>query len=310
MSDRERGGRLPDFMIGGEAKCGSTTLWQILSQHPRVFFPEQKELHYFSSYSAFSELGRLETHGLDPYRQLFAAARADQKCGEATPNYLFDPGACRRIANALPGVRLLFILRDPVERAWSQYWHQVRRGRERLPFEAALQAEARRLEDGDADQRTHFSYAARGHYVEGLRRYERALSRDQICVVFLEELRQRRTEVVAQVCAHLGLTQQPLEHTELPHANQATFPRWPRLAGVGTTLGRWGMARGPSVSRWTRALGRVTRPFRVYSGQPRMREETRRSLRESFEASDHELAEWLGRPPPWSESPRAEGTSR
>lgn len=296
-------GRLPDFLIPGEARCGSTTLYSLLSQHPDVFFPSEKELHFFSSYRVEPDAER-ERVRREEYQRLFADAAPSQLCGEATPNYLFDAGACARIRAAIPRVRLLVILRDPVARAWSHYWHQVRRGRETQGFEQALEAEPARIDAGDPLARSRFSYLSRGRYVESLLRYEQAFTREPICVVFLEELQREPVATLARVCAHLGLSSEPLARVTLPHANQGSFPRWPRLAAIGQQLQRLASAAGPGVASAVNRLGRVTRPLRVYSGQPRMQESTRRALRQALRESDLELAEWLGRPLPWSASPR------
>lgn len=295
-------GRLPDFVICGEAKCGTTTLWQMLSRHPQVYFPEEKELHFFSSYADHSGIGRYESGGLEHYRALFSGARPEQRCGEATPNYLFDEGACRRMGSVLPAARLVFILRDPIERAWSHYWHQVRRGNERLGFEDALEQEAARMATGDADARQRFSYASRGRYIDGLRRYEQTFSRQALCVVFLEDMRHDAQGVLRQVCAHLGVASDGAAGlTSLPHANKASFPRWPVLDQLTRGLRRWAEARGPAVAGLAKRIGLATRPLRVYSGMPRLREQTRAELRRHFADSDRELGAWLGRTVPWLE---------
>jgi len=294
-------GRLPDFLIPGEARCGSTTLYSLLSQHPGVFFPSEKELHYFSSYRVEPDAER-ERVRLEEYQRHFAGAAPSQLCGEATPNYLFDAGACARIRAAIPDVRLLVILRDPVARAWSHYWHQVRRGREKQAFEQALEAEPARIGAGDPLARSRFSYLSRGRYVESLRRYEQAFTREPICVLFLEELQREPAATLARVCSHLGLPAGPLAQVTLTHANQGSFPRWPRLAALGQQLQRVATAAGPGVARVVNRLGQATRPLRVYSGQPRMQESTRLALRQALRESDRELCAWLGRPLPWSDA--------
>jgi hypothetical protein len=272
----------------------------MLGRDPRIFFPEEKELHFFSSYSDFPVCGRLEADGFEPYREQFAGAKADQICGEATPNYLFDEGACGRIRQVLPDARLLVILRDPVARAWSHYWHQVRRGREKLGFEEALEAEEKRLASGDPNRRTHFSYLARGRYVEGLRRYVAHFERDQLCVVFLEDLRREPRLVVERVRAHLGLTEAaPDVDVALGHANRSEYPRWPRLDTLTRRVRRWAEKGGPALAGPARAIGRATRPLRVYSGAPRMKERTREHLKRALAPADQALADWLGAPPPW-----------
>lgn len=305
MSGSLRRGRKPDFIVPGEMRCGTTTLWSLLSQHPKVFSPEHKELHFFSSYNPLLRDGSLDEAARADYFRRFAEARADQVCGEATPTYLFDAGACARMATLLPDLRLVVMLRDPVARAWSHYWHQVRRGRETLGFEEALAAEEERVRTGDARRRAWFSYRLRGRYVEHLERYERAFSREQILVIFLEELRRDPAAVLARVWEHLGLAapEAPLR-AETPHANRADFPRWPRLDARTRALRAWADRRGPAgLVRAIELLGRATRSLRVYSGAPRMSESARRDLRRSFAESDRRLADWLGRPPPWMTSP-------
>lgn len=300
MTDHRPAGRLPDFLIAGEAKCGTTTLWELLGRHPRVFFPRDKELHFFSSYSDFPGHGRLQTSGLDPYLLEFAYAEATQICGEATPNYLFDELACERIYSVLPSVRIVVILRDPIARAWSHYWHHVRRGWERLNFDDALEAEEERLQSGDPNMHAKFSYVARGRYVESLQRYERTFSRGQLCVVFLEDLHRDPRAVIRRVCGDIGLTApEGVLDGMLPHANKAEFPRWPRLDAATRSVRRWVDARAPSLAFPLRPISRATRRFRVYSGTPRMRDVTRQKLDRAFVASDLLLADWLGQELPW-----------
>lgn len=292
--------RAPDFLIIGEMKCGTSTLWELLGRHPSVFCPEEKELHFFSSYTDFPQHGRLETVGIEPYLKHFGGTGPDQICGEATPNYLFDEGACQRIRSVVPDVRLIAILRDPVRRAWSHYWHQVRRGWERLSFEEALEAEEDRLASGDANTRDRYSYIARGRYIERLSRYEKVFPREQLCVVLLEDLQRDPVAVMDRVRGHLGLAQPfRLAELDLPEANRASFPKWPRLDALSRVVSRWARARGPAAVSTVKAIGNLTRALRVYSGAPRMSETLRSELHRAFNESDRKLRNWLGRPLPW-----------
>lgn len=284
--------RLPDFLILGEMKCGSTTLWELLSRHPRIYFPEEKELHYFN------ERPDRAAASLAEYAAWFAAAPPDRLAGEATPNYLFDADAGLRIRETLPDVRLIAILRDPVVRAWSHYWHNVRRGREPLGFEQALDAEPQRLA-ADAVGRLHFSYASRGRYVESLEGYAALFGRERLCVVLLEDLTSRAESVMRQVFAHLGLDP-PAELSLAPsQSNRASYPRWPWLDRGIRRLRRGVLDRHPRLAAPLLALGRRTRAWRTYSGAPQMRPATRARLLEGYAESDAELARWLGREPPW-----------
>jgi hypothetical protein len=287
--------RLPDFLIVGEMRCGSTTLWELLSRHKRVFFPEEKEVHFFDGRNGNWDRGVAE------YAGLFADAGPDQICGEATPDYLFHDHACGRIRQIVPDARLLVILRDPVARAWSHYWHNVRRGRETLTFDQALDAEAERLSSGDADQRSHCSYTARGHYIQQLRHYESALSREQICVTFLEDLTKNPLAEMKRVCDHLDLEGvEAVASAVVPERNKAKYPRWPKLNAAARSARRWLDATAPVLAAPARWAAKATRPIRVYSGQARMTDETRGRLQTMFRESDAALAEWLGRKVPWT----------
>jgi hypothetical protein len=121
-------------------------------------------------------------------------------------------------------------------------------------------------------------------------------------VVLLEDLRRQPQRVLEEIFAHLGLAapDAPTEWT-LPHANRTDFPRWTRLDALTRSLSRWAEQAGPAVLAPVRAIGRITRPWRVYSGSPRMPEATRQALRRTFAESDRRLAEWLGRSLPWRE---------
>jgi hypothetical protein len=295
--------RLPDFLIIGEQKCGTTTLWDLLRAHPRVYFPEEKELHYWGSYPQWDPVGRFGDTPLATYADQFEPA-GDRVSGEATPNYLFDPGACERIAEHLPNVKAIVILRDPIDRAWSHYWHQVRRGDEAKGFEAAIADEARRLREGGPEAMEARSYTARGHYVQSLERWWAAIGRDRVAVTFLSDLKADPSAVVAELCTFLGIDPDELPPaTRAPQRNKASYPAYPTLnrlaGGVKRRLDAWG---GPLATA-ARALADRTRDWRVYSGQPRMKPRTRTQLEALYADSNRALANALGRPLPWADAP-------
>ena len=132
---------LPDFLGIGVQKGGTTTLQRLLEQHPQVYLPPCKELHYFSLHYGQGEAW---------YQQQFEAAAPDQRCGEITPYYLFHPQVPARIHALLPEAKLIVLLRDPVERALSQVAHSMRLGLEPLELEEALAAESERLRGAEA----------------------------------------------------------------------------------------------------------------------------------------------------------------
>ena len=207
---------LPEFLGIGVQKGGTTTLQRLLERHPQVWLPPEKEVHFFSRHYA---------RGCQWYADRFAAARPDQHCGEITPYYVFHPQAARRIAALLPQVRLIVLLRDPVERCLSQYFHACRHGFEMLPLEAALAAEQERLAGADAvlsdpagAHRRHQenSYFARSCYGEQLDRYEQIFAREQLLVLRSEDLFDDGANVWQRVQQFLELDAIPFPQSVKP----------------------------------------------------------------------------------------------
>jgi len=186
---------LPGFIIAGAERCGTTSMFAVLRQHPAVFngtLP-RKEVHYFDN-----KYGR----GLAWYRchfpltlraRLAARGAGTPVAFEATANYMFHPLAPGRIHRDLPGARLLVMVRDPVERAYSAHAHQVGFGHETESFERALELEDSRLE-GEAERIAaepgyesfafdHHTYRSRGYYADQLDRLASIFGRDRIHVV-------------------------------------------------------------------------------------------------------------------------------
>lgn len=202
--------RFPAFLALGTQKGGTTTLHRLLAQHPQVFLPACKEVHYFSLHSQ---------RGLGWYADHFTAARPGQRCGDITPYYLFHPEAPRRIRSVLPEARLLILLRDPVERALSHYFHACRHGFETLELEAALAAEADRLHGAEAALALaggqHFShqkhsYQARGHYEHQIQAYRQQFPDQQLLVLQSEQLFAQPEHCWDTVLTFLGLSPWPV----------------------------------------------------------------------------------------------------
>ena len=171
--------RLPDFLGLGTQKGGTTSLHQWLSTHPQVFLPACKEVHYFD---------QQPEQPTSWYAQHFQNAQPEQVCGEITPFYLFHPDVPTRIHAVLPKVRMIVLLRDPVERTLSQVFHARKRGFESLMPEEALAAEASRLQSGNPESLQKHSYVSRSRYLDQLNRYEILFTRHQLLVLQSEQL--------------------------------------------------------------------------------------------------------------------------
>jgi hypothetical protein len=196
---------LPDFLVIGAQKAGTTALYAYLRWHPGIAGPSWKEVSFFD---------RHWWRGEAWYRGQFPLRAGERLVGEASPSYLFHPLAPERARSLVPGAKLVALLRDPVDRAYSQYQHEVALGREPLSFEDALAAEDERLvgevERLIADSRAFsrawwdHTYTARGRYAEQLERWLEAFPSEQLLVVRTEELGERPAETYASILAFLG----------------------------------------------------------------------------------------------------------
>jgi hypothetical protein len=206
---------LPDFLIVGEAKCGTTSLYDDIVRHPLVREAAVKEVHFFD----------LRFHrGLDWYRTQFpiqggarngGPAQHPIRTGEASPYYMFHPHAMSRIRQALPDVKLIAMLRNPVERAYSQYQHEWRQRREMLSFEEAVVREPERLrgerERMLQDERYNSfayrrqAYLARGIYADQLRRLRELFEPRQLLVLKSEDYFTAPDSTLERVFAFLEL---------------------------------------------------------------------------------------------------------
>jgi hypothetical protein len=206
---------LPDFLIVGAQKAGTTALYAYLRWHPAILGPSWKEVCFFDRHY---ERGARWYRGQFPNalrRQL--AARRDggrSLAGEASPSYLFHPEAPARVAALVPGVKLIALLRNPVDRAYSHYQHEVALGREQLSFEDALAAEEARLaaepEVGGWAWSEH-TYFARGLYAEQLERWYACFPREQLLVLTTEGYAADPAATYARVLDFLGAAPHELE---------------------------------------------------------------------------------------------------
>ena len=245
---------LPTFVIVGAQKCGTSSLSATLRLHPQIFMSRPKELHFFDN--------RFD-RGLDWYAEQFTPRPRQLAAGEGSPNYLYHPEAPRRIAESLPEVQLIVMLRDPAKRAYSHYWHTQRLGAETVDFETALTLEPQRIASGKPSDRGRYSYVDRGHYLPQVENLESLVGRDRLHVILLDNLVDERIETLRRTFRFLGVEAAPAE----------------------TIKEKW-----TNKYRVRKAPGDKAEPV----AYPPMKADTRAWLVEHFRPHNDRLAAWLG----------------
>lgn len=219
---------LPDFIVIGAMRSGTTSLHHLLVQHPSIAAGIKKEIHFFDL-----EFLRGERWYRAHFSRRETLKRSGRLTGEASPYYLSHPLAPGRAAQVVPDARLIVVLRNPVDRAYSHYWHSVRLNAENLPFEAALEAEAGRL-SGEMERilaqpgyrsfaHQHQAYFERSLYADELERWFRHFSREQVLILEREQFSRDVEKQIGRLFAFLGL--EPRLAERQTRLNEARYPK-------------------------------------------------------------------------------------
>jgi hypothetical protein len=243
---RADGGRIPDFFLVGHSKSGTTALYEMLSQHPRVFVG-RKEPRYFATELHERDLPRPggTPKTLHEYEAWFRGAAPDQIVGDISPDYLWSHHAAGLIAQARPDARIIAILREPasflhsLHRQWLKVYVETE-----TDFARALELEEERRRGRSIPPNTYWPkalfYSDHVRYVEQLRRFHEHFPRDRVLILIYDDYRRDNEATVRTVLHFLGLQQQ---HEVLArHANPSVEVRAPRLHAL---LNELIIARGP-----------------------------------------------------------------
>jgi hypothetical protein len=215
---------LPTFVIVGAQKSGTSSLHRTLRDHPQLHMSSNKELHFFD---------RQFDRGLEWYAEQFAPEPGQTQLGETTPAYMYKPSARQHLVESLPDARIVMILRNPADRAYSHYWHDVRQkelGRRTRPvadsFEAALAEERPDLfaslvpgtEVPGVEKRD--SYVGRGEYIDQIEPFIDAYGEDRVLILLLEDLVSDRTGTLRRLFRFLDVSEEPAAVIQEVHVNK------------------------------------------------------------------------------------------
>lgn len=278
---------LPNFLIIGAAKSGTTSLYRYLQQHPEIymkakepsFFALNGEPVQFNGPGDSAGFVRRMVTTFDAYEALFDEISTEKAYGEASVIYLYNEGAAARIQRHIPDVKLIAILRNPVDRAYSSYLHLRRDGRETLSFPQALAAEAERAANNWEHQ---WHYTRLGMYHTQLRRYYDRFPRENIAIFRFGDFKREPARVLGEIYEFLGVSGDFMPDMSVKY----NVSGQPKLKALHQFLIRpnrlkdWVRPLLPLALR--RRLGAAAKQWNIVADKEPMPEETRRELHALF----------------------------
>ena len=303
---------LPSFLIAGERRCGSTSLGKWVKSHPEIYLHPTFDLSYFVDDELVGAMEWTDgsvneerwnaVHTPEEFSSMFDGADGEIAIGEKSADYLFWPQSHQRMIDFVPDIRVLITLRNPIERAWSQYWNELGKGRETLEFEDALEQEDDRVARSDY-ARFHLGYRCRGYYDESLENFLSVVPRDQVLITTIEQNRAKPIESLQKVYKHIGVDpNKGLEIAGTQHnANWTALPKSKNPLLISAEKGL-----SYVIKRTTRRLikdpfdrrkvqMKLISKFRRVKSDFTMEPSTRASLTETYRPHVRRLEEIMGR---------------
>ena len=267
---------LPNFLICGTEKGGTSALFHYLKAHPEVFMPEAKELNFFN-FNYFK--------GIEWYERYFAESASVPVRGEASPLYMAFPEVPRRIAQVIPEAKLLFVLRDPAERAYSNYWFNVNRG-----VQYPQESFSKMIRRATGYRR----YLSKGFYSDQIAMFLPHFSRDQFHFIITEEMGENTPDVLKRCFRFLDLADHEPEVRK--RHNRAQLPRGGVASAMLNVVLPVQKALRPLLP--ARIDGRLKQTVRstffTNKEKPAMSEEDRAYLQDVYREPNEQLAELIG----------------
>jgi hypothetical protein len=303
---------LPNFFIIGAARSGTSSLDRYLSQHPEIYLSPKKETHFFArdclpprfTGPGDERLNQGLIRDEDHYAQLFAGVAGGKAVGESSAFYLCFPQTAERIAQAIPGAKILMILREPVDRTYSAYMFLARDSRETLSFEEGLSREAERKRRGFEPM---WWYKELSLYCNQVKHYLEVFGRDRVKVLLYDELFARPAQELREVFAFLGVREDVVIDTAVRYNVSGA----PKSRSLYTPLNHFIFHPSPLEKRikslvplhlrkrWaSRAIGMLTRPMpldsRIYA---QLKEYFAEDVGKLEELLHRDLRSWRSREP-------------
>lgn len=299
---------LRNIFIVGAAKAGTTALYYLLNQHPGICFPVVKEPNFFSNRDHEQDVVKpgtgpgdkstTWTHSLEAYHELYRCSDRHRFKLDASVSYLYSTRAACCIAGYSPDARIIIVLRNPVDRAWSHYKHLVRDGREHLSFEEALDREEERIDKG-----WEFSWHLKhmGLYSGQIQRYVDLFDRRQIQVFLFEDIEEDIGQVIRATADFVQLPDFDYSFQQNRH-NVSGVSRSRVLSGlVNRVVGYKSTINKIVPPKVTHRLMQLFRSLNTKKGDLSLKEETRQKLISYFrddikkteQLIDRNLSTWL-----------------
>lgn len=240
-----------DFIVPGAQKSGTTALHYFLEKNPQIALPDRGEMHFFDDEPAFAH----EPVNYELLHEHFRA-RSTSISGEVTPSYLYWKPAMERIASYNPAIKLIILLRNPIDRAFAHWNMQRFKAREPLDFLPALKEEPRRIAQPLTIESRRFSYVDRGFYSAQLERVFQFFPREQVHLVKFENFRDRKKEALDSIFDFLGVKRlrnvRDKDRNVVPYERAMTAEERKYLADVfAPELGKLEKLLGWDLKDWT-----------------------------------------------------------
>lgn len=298
------GCKWPDFVCVGSSKCGTTSLYEYLKCHPNIYLPEQKELHFFSSSSL---LERPNGPGMkfvladiirskEKYCEIFSDVSVDQIAGDISPSYLSDKKAADSIKESLGNPKIIIMLRNPVDKVFSQYLHLRRAAREKCSFEEALELEKQRGELMWGDM---WLYQRSGYYYENVKYYIDLFGKDSVHIILSEKFKNETQQELYRLFNFLQIPSTTIQNTS-QEFNVSALPKSNLVARMTDASALTYIAKKVIPRKYGSTLKKLIQNFNL-GERPLLSEKTRERLLSAYKDDINKLesllnikTNWLG----------------